>query len=221
MFGSTAAHAQIVNGADSSARAPAAGMTHTADSSLREAIEALSAENLRRYMELVREARAGGEALPAAATVDFDDQVAPCGFIDTVPLRGLQQGAFFHAPQTRGGAILDGCSNFGVLPRSGANFLAFNREVLYAGGVRAAPPELIVFTPAVESVELAVSSGSTAPQTVILVAIGSGAAVDAELVTTTNDWTLHRLSSSDGRAFDAVLLVGGPDTLVVDDVHAE
>ena len=219
MFASTV-HAQVVNGDNASTRAVVRDAAH-ADDSLSQAIEALSAANLQRYMDVVREARAAGKALPTAVTVDFDDETAPCSFFETVPLSRIHQGAFFWAPEQRGGAILDGCSNFGVSPRSGSNFLAFNRDSAYADGRTPSLPEMIAFGRPVLSVELALSSGFSAPQSIVLAAYSSGVIVDMQAVRTTNDWTLHLLTSADGRPIDAVVIVGRALTLVVDDVHAE
>jgi hypothetical protein len=84
-----------------------------------------------------------------------------------------------------------------------------------------APPELVVFATPAASVELAVSAGLFAPEVLVLAAIGSGAIVDTQMVTMTNDWTLPLLTSADGGGIDAVLLVAPSSVFVVDDIHAE
>ncbi len=68
--------------------------------------------------------------------VDFEAG-GPCIFNSTNPLRSLYsgQGINFSGPANLdGGAILDECGNFGIAPRSGTQFLAFNRA--HNGGVQ-------------------------------------------------------------------------------------
>lgn len=106
----------------------------------------------------------GPRATPAIAEVliDFDDVVAPCLFMQTIPLRTeyLPLGVNFTGPAPLdGGAILDACSNFFVTGYSGSNFLAFNNTAAgYLTGGFAQTPETISFTSPVAAVSLLVGS---------------------------------------------------------------
>jgi hypothetical protein len=123
--------------------------------------KALSPENVQAVMRLIKEEPAG-----TTSVTNFDDASAPCDFVDTPPLRGREQFAGFLAPKPDGGAILNGCSGFGIDPLSEPNFLAFDNESFYSGG--GVPP-------------LSVSGGSNPGFPIAVVAFGEfqlGAAHD-------------------------------------------
>lgn len=92
-----------------------------------------------------------GQLTPEAIqSIDFDGQVAPCSFVDTVALTSeyFVQGVVFRGPGGfDGGAILDECGNFGVTGYSPPNFFAFNTaSALNNGGVPQGP-ETLTFGP--------------------------------------------------------------------------
>ncbi len=87
-----------------------------------------------------------------ADTISFDELgPQPCGFPDTMPLTDeyAASGVTFEGPAPgQGGAILDGCSGYGVAPRSGENFLAFDIFGSYA-----TLPEIVRFEGGASHVE--------------------------------------------------------------------
>ncbi len=87
-----------------------------------------------------------------ADTITFDELGAqPCGFPDTMPLSDeyAARGVMFEGPAPgQGGAILDGCSGYGVAPRSGDDFLAFDIFGSYA-----TLPEIVRFEGGASHVE--------------------------------------------------------------------
>lgn len=158
---------------------------------------------------VVASVAAGGGAMVAADTITFDELgPQPCSFSSTQPLSDeyAARGVIFSGPrQGEGGAILDACSNFGVNPRSGANFLAFN------SGTYAKTPETIRFTQGAGHVELYASPGSQSGavtltaydagnniidlstvtmQTGAYVLVEVNGDIDHVVVTTTSSWLL-------------------------------
>lgn len=105
---------------------------------------------------------------PSTTFIDFDHDAsgnplfASCLFVDTSPLTEIYAplGVHFSGPDpTSGGAILHNCSNFGVPPVSGPNFLAFNRRASFTSGGRATDPETITFDSPALFVSLIASAG--------------------------------------------------------------
>lgn len=180
----------------------------------------LSAEGQARMQRLHQRwsARQTGDNT-AAATINFDDAVAPCFFVETAPLRGAQQGAFFFGGNQGldGGAILDTCSNFGIEPASPPNFLAFNSEAPYTTGGVPKLPEFALFFPQSQSVSMKVSSGGSEPGAVVVVlAGGPGGVQDFKFVALDDTWQSVTVNGT----ISWVLLLGNINWLVVDDVVA-
>jgi len=101
-----------------------------------------------------------GRAQPV--TIDFDDQVEPCAFIQTTALRDryADRGVRFRGPGPLDGpAILDTCGNFNIQPHSGNNFLAFHRTAPLMGGGVATDPSIMLFDPPAFEVSIWVAGG--------------------------------------------------------------
>lgn len=76
--------------------------------------------------------------------ISFEDVDEVCGFINTTPLRGRYAAAKFSGPSAEdGGAVLDGCANYDVQPRTGDRFLAFNADSELGNGGIPRGPETI------------------------------------------------------------------------------
>jgi len=111
---------------------------------------------------LVLLAVSADRATAATILVDFEGGSAPCLFQDTTALRTLPGApglAFAAAEPLGGGAVLAGCANFGVLPRSGDHFLAFNRGLGYSDGGTPTDPQSLVLDRAASRVSVWASGG--------------------------------------------------------------
>jgi len=111
----------------------------------------------------VRDLPGPGDAGAAIVAIDFDDQVQPCTFAETVALTDeyAALGVVFSGPGGNdGGAILDECGGFGVNGHSAPNFLAFNINSGLSNGGIPRGPETITFSPAADSVSIAAGHAS-------------------------------------------------------------
>jgi hypothetical protein len=122
---------------------------------------------LRALAVLLLVAGAANPAAAASVLVDFEGGTAPCGFSSTTALRTLASApglGFGSAPSLGGGAldggtVLGACGAFGIAPRSGDSFLAFNRGGVYLGGGRAVDPERLTFEEGASRVSIWASGG--------------------------------------------------------------
>jgi hypothetical protein len=145
---------------------------------------------------------------PASAAnikVNFDGGTpgAPCAFAATTPLRDKYAGLgirFKGQNALDGGAILDDCSFFGVAPRSGLRFLAFNESLTMANGGVPTGPQRIVFDTKKQLVKIYVSKGSGAgtAQFTLLGKRGGTTVRRATVVTSTPDWSLLNVKAARG-----------------------
>lgn len=177
--------------------------------------KALSPENVAALVRRVKEAPSVPDGISGT---NFDNVNAPCDFIGTLPLRGHDEGAGFIAPPPNGAAILNGCGNFGVDPRSPPNFLAFNALAAYNTEGVATLPELILVPPNKSSVSLWASGGSKPGFPFAVVAVNSGGVIGVLTTITSSDWVQLTLAASN---IAAIYLVGNPIQLVIDDITAQ
>ncbi|QBR92401.1 hypothetical protein [Nocardioides euryhalodurans] len=147
--------------------------------------------------------------------ISFEDRPLRCSFDDTQPLRGHYAAAKFRGPTaTGGGAVLDTCGGFGVAPRTGSRFLAFNTGGQLANGGVPRGPERISLTTRQKRVTIWVSQTGTSvgDATFRLVARRRGTVV-ARATRTTDTAAWVRLTVRVRRGIDAVTLSapGEPD----------
>lgn len=121
---------------------------------------------------------------------------------------------FRGATATTGGAILHQCSNFGVSPRSGVHFLAFNSSTY------ASAPERVHFDALQSRVRLHVANGNHEPTDAArfrLIAKRNGTVRAVTEVTTTNRGYVElRVGARAG--IDTVVLRSPEAGFVVDDL---
>jgi hypothetical protein len=175
--------------------------------------KALSPENIQAILRLIKDVQ-----IDTTVVTNFDDVNAPCLFEDTTPLRGREQSAGFLAPKPDGGAILNNCSGFGIAPHSPPNFLAFNNTSAYLAGGVPKTPELIFVGQNRSTVSLWVSGGSKPGFPLGVVAFGNGGVQGVVTTVTNSVWAQVTLT---GTEITAILLVGNPLYLVVDDITAQ
>ena len=103
----------------------------------------------------------GSAGVARATDIDFE-LGAQNNFINTVALSNeyAGQGVVFSGPATgSGGAVLSVFGGFGVTPRSGMDFLAFNSGAILLNGGTPTGPETMVFSSPQTSVRIYVSGG--------------------------------------------------------------
>ena len=105
---------------------------------------------------------------PGGMVINFENAGAPCVFANTVALRNeyAELGVVFASGTgaNDGFAVLNQCANFGVTGFSPPNFLAWNENALYLNGGIPRGPEVILFSPAVTSVQINAGSGISSGQ---------------------------------------------------------
>ena len=175
--------------------------------------KALSSESIAAMLQVIKETPATGPGL-----TDFDDVSAPCDFVGTSALRGVEQFASFSAPGTSGGAILNECSNFGVNAYSSPNFLAFNRTLAYSASGVPKTPELILVGPNRSTVTFYASGGAKSGYPLGIVALGPSGVIGMQTITTSSTWVQVTVT---GTGISAIGLVGDPYWLVVDNIQAQ
>jgi hypothetical protein len=150
--------------------------------------------------------------------INFDDVAAPCGFIETNPLRDAYAafGVTFSGPAALdGGAILNECGNFGVSGYSSPNFLAFNCQVYMANGGLAQGPETLDFSEPMGYVSILAAAGTYAGSPATMVAYeAAGAIIDSETITLTANAQLLTVA---GCGIVAVV-ISGPCVFILDDL---
>ena len=165
------------------------------------------------------------EPLDAAGFINFDD-MAPCSFVNTVPIPPTfykHFGFTIKGPDEKsGGAVLDECSNFGVTGHSSPNFLAFNcGSVLSTGGVPFLPEKLIFRTP-VSGVSLKIGSSSSAGESIALTAkTALGKVVDTDTVILASAMTTVNLTSTRSNIKRVIITLPPGSTacaFVIDDI---
>ena len=92
------------------------------------------------------------------------DDLSPCYFLYTVPLTKTwykSYGIQFKGPNANdGGAVLDECGQWSITGYSGPNILAFNCQATMSNGGKPIGPETLMFSPAVDAVQLSIGSGA-------------------------------------------------------------
>ena len=133
-----------------------------------------------------------GAAVQAYATlINFDVDAsgnplnAPATFANTVALRETYAplGVHFTGPGDNGGGIVNLTAGFGVFPRSGQNFLAFNNGAAYSNGGFANSPQTILFDTDIVRFSIWGSGGGAAENAVIQAFDASNNLVDSDTVT--------------------------------------
>jgi hypothetical protein len=176
--------------------------------------KALSSESIAAMLQQIKVAP---NSTPGVT--NFDDVTAPCDFVDTTALRGTEQSAYFQAPGTDGGGILNECSDFGGIDaHSPPNFLAFNNATTYTSGGVPRTPELILVGPNRSSVSLWVSGGGTPGYPLAVAALSPGGVQGIVTTVTTSQWVQLTIA---GTGISAIALVGNPQVLLVDDIQAQ
>jgi len=127
------------------------------------------------------------DPLANGTLLNFDD-MAPCFFEDTAPVRPTyykKLGFTIKGPDANsGGAVLNECSSFEVTGHSSLNFLAFNCALQFSTGGIPFLPEKLIFTNPVRGVSLNIGSGLSAGEHIGITAkTVTGKVVDSEIVT--------------------------------------
>jgi hypothetical protein len=176
---------------------------------------------LRALALLVLVAASASRATAASVQVDFEGGTAPCGFASTTALRTLASApgvTFGSTSALAGGAVLDACATFGVAPRSGDSFLAFNRGGIYLGGGRAIDPEQLSFEEGASRVSIWASGGARATS-FLMEAFGAGdvplGSDEAEVGP--GAWGLLELAAAEIRSI-RLRETGGDNSFVFDDL---
>jgi hypothetical protein len=134
--------------------------------------------------------------------LSFEDIPASCAFASVNPLRDRYAAAKFRgASTTAGGAVLDNCANFGIAPRTGSRFLAFNSSSTMSNGGAPVGPEKIVLPTRQRSVALWVSQSGFNLGTATFKMVGRrGSTVvrTATVTTTTADWVKVQVAAARG-----------------------
>jgi hypothetical protein len=171
----------------------------------------------------------GTSAYAAETTISFDTDAAgaplsaPCAFTGTAPLTELYAplGVHFSGPAPMlGGAITHECGNFGLVPRSGSNVLAFNRGT--SGGITYAfDPEHIRFD--VPQRTVTIFGGGRDDVSFLMIGYRGNIELDTAFTTPTRGvW--NELSVSAAQGLDRVFLYAtvysntGHESFVYDDL---
>jgi hypothetical protein len=157
-------------------------------------------------------------AVAAGIFIQFDDLSAPSLFTATAPL--TNQYALSGVTFEGGGAILNEFSNFGVDPKSGSNFLAFNRNAIMSNGGIPMDPETIVFTQTWKTVSIWAAGGDST-DTFLMEAFGTGGNLVDTASITTQGWSILTVSSGTENIKKVVLTqTAGDGKFVFDDLRA-
>ncbi len=165
-----------------------------------------------------------GLAVSAEATtiqVDFEGGDAPCGFQEAAALRTLDAApglTFGAGAGFDGGAVLDGCANFGIVPRSGDHFLAFNRAGDYLDGGRATDPQSLGFEDSAARVSIW-ASGGLSETSFLMEAFGTGGTPlgSDSVIVAIGAWGLLEIDAA-GIRFIRLTEIGGDNSFVFDDL---
>ena len=139
--------------------------------------------------------------------ISFEDVPASCFYFEVNPLRNRYAAAKFRGPSADdGGAVLDGCSGFGVAPRTGSRFLAFNATAVdaMANGGTPVGPERITLPIRQKKVTVWVSQGGSPGSATFRMVARRGTSIvrTATASTTTSDWV--ELTVAHRRGIDSV-----------------
>lgn len=180
---------------------------------------------VRRSLVLVLALALLAAAVPAAhaasVLVDFETGEAPCGFAETTALQTLPgaPGLAFQGPQARhGGGLLGGCAGFGVAPRSGDAFLAFNRGGRFSDDGRATDPETLLFSGGASRVSIWASGGHASTSFLLEAFDGDGSLLGSAITTAAaGAWSLLEIAAPE---IASVRLheTGGDNSFVFDDL---
>lgn len=163
-----------------------------------------------------------GSAEAVSVLVDFEGVDGVCGFADTAALRTLDAapGVTFGAPGALdGGAILHRCAAFGVVPRSGDHYLAFNRGAAYADGGRPTDPQSLSFADGASRVSIWASGGNGLGTSFLMEAFGTGGTPLGTDSATTAQGAWSQLEIvADAIRFIRLTETGGDNAFVFDDL---
>lgn len=156
----------------------------------------------------------------SAQLITFDelgDQ--PSGFAQTTALRAQYAGlgvTFSGAEEMDGGAILNVNSNFGIAPRSGENFLAFNANAALNDGGRPFGPQTISFAGGASAVSIYGASGDGTTRFTMQSFDENGTQLGQVIVSASDTW--EEIALSGGNIAYVVISSDGDDTFVMDDL---
>jgi hypothetical protein len=148
----------------------------------------------------------------------------PTGFTEVSPLSSEYDGLFFTGPgEGDGGAILNGGSGFGIAPRSGEQFFAFNETYFNSmqNGGTPTGPETIIFTGSLMShVEIYAAGGANDSGAAFLMEAfdDNGDVVGVSTVSAQGTWGLLSVSSSLGIRVVRLTQTGTDRHYVYDDL---
>jgi len=165
-----------------------------------------------------------GCGVAGATDIDFE-LGGPINFASTFALTTeySAQGVTFSGPTPgSGGGVLNVLSNFGVNPRSGSDFLAFNAGASYSGGVgNATSPETIAFDSAQTLVRIYASGGDSTNTLKMEAFDGGGASLGSVQVDAPGgDWALMEVSATGIRRV-VLSQVAGDGIFLFDDLTFE
>lgn len=148
----------------------------------------------------------------------------PSAFAAVNPLAGEYPEAFFTGPgEGDGGAILHGSAGFGILPRSGEHFLAFNEQLPFSMANGGSPfgPETIIFQNSLMShVEIyaAGGAGDTGASFLMTAFDDNGDVVDTATVSAQGQWGLLSVDHAAGIRVVRLTRTGTDPHYVYDDL---
>lgn len=165
-------------------------------------------------------ALAGVCAAASAQLITFDelgDQ--PAGFSETTALRNqyADLGVTFSGNSaTNGGAILNVNSNFGISPRSGNHFLAFNSIANMSDGGTPFGPQTITFAGGASAVSIYGSSGSGTTRFTMQSFDANNTQLGQVIVSASDTW--EEIALTGGNIAYVVITGAGDETYVMDDL---
>jgi hypothetical protein len=133
--------------------------------------------------------------------ISFDDVPASCAFAEVTALRGRYSAVKFTGPAAKdGGAVLDNCAGFGIAPRTGSRFLAFNKAIALSDDGVPRGPETMRLVTHPKVIEIWVSTGgSETTGTFTLKGKYKGKTVQAASVSVTaQGWNRLRVKNKKG-----------------------
>jgi hypothetical protein len=161
-----------------------------------------------------------GFSASGTVVINFDTDAfgnplaAPALAIETVHLSELYAplGVHFYGPDGPnghdGGAIVNQAANFGINPRSGKNFLGFNRQAFLMDFGVERDPETITFDTLASNVSI--FAGGTIAETFLMQGFDINGTLIATDTVTTQRWSELEISSATGIK-SVTLFVTGPD----------
>jgi hypothetical protein len=190
--GALSAKGQIRNGSPEPVDAGIAQRAATAEAEFGSVLaDALSPASIQSLLSIIK----AQPVVQGGGVTNFDNVNAPCIFNDTAALRGLEQFAWFWAPGSNGGAIVNECGHWGIAAHSPPNFLAFNTGGNFSTGVPKTPELIFVGKASKSSVSLWISCGSNPSSPVGVVAFGNGGVLGVVTVRPNDTWQQATISA--------------------------